>query len=489
MSALLLSVVLCGGSGTRLWPLSRETYPKQFLALTDEITMLQHTVVRLKDLAGRIPQAPKPLLVCNEQHRFLAASQLLQIGLEQCPILLEPAGRNTAPALTLAALQASVEHDDPVLLAMPADHMITESGAFHAAVERAYSAAIRGCMVTFGIVAVRPETGYGYIHYGQSDEDGLHAVQGFKEKPTAAQARCYLDAGDHLWNSGLFMVRASVWLRAIAACRPDILEACSAAMRSACRDVDFIRPVADAFLSCPSDSIDYAVMERLPIMPSLGIPALVVPLDAGWSDLGAWDALWDVHDKDERDNSLSGNVLQRHCDNSLLMSSSRLVVGVGLENMVVIETPDAVLVADKRQTQEVKQMVTLLAGSENGQTFTRSHRKVHRPWGWYDSLDRGERFQVKRIVVNPGASLSLQMHNHRAEHWVVVKGMAEVTRDEQCFFLNENESTYIPRGHKHRLKNPGKFPLEIIEIQSGDLLSEDDIVRFDDAYGRVIRGR
>lgn len=482
-SNLLLPVVLCGGSGTRLWPLSRETYPKQFLALAGSRTMLQDTALRLQGLS-QIALAKAPILVCNAEHRFLAASQLVEAGINGASIVLEPVGRNTAPALTLAALQAQAEGGDPVLLAMPADHVMANLPAFHSAIEQAFAFATGGAMVTFGIVADKPETGYGYIQCGESlHGGGAFQIASFAEKPDVARAQSYLDAGNYLWNSGLFMVRTSVWLKAIESCRPDIFAACSAAMAGAQKDVDFIRPSTQIFSTCPADSIDYAVMERLPTRPELDIPACVVPLQAGWSDLGAWDALWQVREQDAHGNAHLGDTIQHGCTNSLLLSSSRLVAGVGLDNIVVVETADAILVADRRQTQDVKQIVGKLR--EAGHTLTQTHRKIHRPWGWYDSIDSGERFQVKRIVVNPGASLSLQMHHHRAEHWIVVQGTAEVTNGEKTFLLGENESTYIPLGHVHRLTNPGKVPLEIIEVQSGSYLGEDDIVRFEDNYGRV----
>lgn len=481
---ILLPVVLCGGAGTRLWPLSRETYPKQFLPLAGDRTMLQDTALRLQRLE-HIEVANAPVLVCNAEHRFLAANQLMEAGVRGARILLEPAGRNTAPALTLAALQAREESGDPVLLAMPADHVIADLQAFQQAVAKAYAKACDGAMVTFGIVADKPETGYGYIECAGETPDGLaRHIASFAEKPNAERAQAYVDAGNYLWNSGLFMVRTSVWLKAIQSFRPDIHAACTEAMASATKDVDFIRPSADAFCACPSDSIDYAVMERLPSRGDLGIPCCVVPLQAGWSDLGAWDALWQVRQRDPDGNAFVGDTIQHGCSNSLLLSSSRLVAGVGLDNIVVVETADAVLVADKRQTQDVKQIVGMLR--EAGHTLAQTHRKIHRPWGWYDSIDSGERFQVKRIVVNPGARLSLQMHHHRAEHWIVVRGTAEVTNGERTFLLGENESTYIPLGHIHRLSNPGKVPLEIIEVQSGIYLGEDDIVRFEDKYGRTI---
>ncbi|MDD2711785.1 MAG: mannose-1-phosphate guanylyltransferase/mannose-6-phosphate isomerase [Simplicispira sp.] len=483
MTHTLVPVILCGGSGTRLWPLSRETYPKQFLALAGAHTMLQDTALRLQGLPGSVGLDPAPIVVCNAEHRFLAAGQLAAVGVAGARILLEPAGRNTAPALTLAALQACEGGADPILLAMPADHVITDRPALHAAVVQAHAVASQGAMVTFGIVADRPETGYGYIQRGAAHQHGSYRIASFAEKPDAATAQRYLDAGEYLWNSGLFMVRASVWLHALGQCRPDILQACEQAMQQAVRDLDFVRPDATAFTACPSDSIDYAVMEHLPVRPDLGIPACVLPLQAGWSDLGAWDALWDVSARDAGNNATVGDTVLHGCADSLVLASSRLVAGVGLHNIVVIETPDAVLVADKSQTQSVKHIVAHLKAQ--GHQLANNHRKVHRPWGWYDSIDSGERFQVKRIVVNPGASLSQQMHHHRAEHWVVVKGTAEVTNGERTFLLGENESTFIPLGHVHRLANPGKVPLEIIEVQSGSYLGEDDIVRFEDTYGRA----
>ena len=479
----LVPVILCGGSGTRLWPLSRETYPNQFLALAGEHTMLQDTALRLHGLPDSVALDASPIVVCNAEHRFLAAGQLAGVGIAHARIVLEPTGRNTAPALTLAALQACEGGADPILLAMPADHVITDRPALHAAVVQAHAVASQGAMVTFGIVADRPETGYGYIQRGAAHLHGSDRIASFAEKPDATTAQRYLDSGEYLWNSGLFMVRASVWLKALASCRPDILQACQQAMQQAVRDLDFIRPDAASFAACPSDSIDYAVMERLPVRADLGIPACVLPLQAGWSDLGAWDALWDVSARDANNNATMGDAVLHDCTDSLLMANSRLVAGVGLHNIVVIETPDAVLVADKSQTQSVKHIVAQLKAQ--GHALANTHRKIHRPWGWYDSIDGGERFQVKRIVVNPGASLSLQMHHHRAEHWVVVKGTAEVTNGERTFLLGENESTFIPLGHIHRLSNPGKLPLEIIEVQSGSYLGEDDIVRFEDTYGRA----
>lgn len=476
----LTPVIMCGGSGTRLWPLSREHYPKQFLSLDDSgQSMLQNTALRLNGLQASIVQSG-PILVCNAEHRFLAAQQLQEQSIKNAKLVLEPEGRNTAPALTLAALAAE---PDAVLLAMPADHVMTRPAQLHKAVEIAWTLAQEGAMVTFGIVANRPETGYGYIQKGQEEASGAFSIASFAEKPSQAIAEQYVSSGQYLWNSGLFMVRADQWLKAMAALQPAMLKACQQAMTQSDRDMDFTRPNAELFAACPADSIDYAVMEKLPVRPELGVPARVVPLDAGWSDLGAWDALWDVLPRDPQGNAGNGETLAIDTRDSLLFSENRLIAAVGLDNVVVVETADAVLVADKRRTQDVKKIVAELKAQNR--SIASSHRKVHRPWGWYDSIDSGSRFQVKRIVVNPGARLSLQMHHHRAEHWIVVKGTAEVTNGEETFLLGENESTFIPLGHVHRLANPGKVPLEIIEVQSGSYLGEDDIVRFEDTYGRA----
>lgn len=481
---MLLPVILCGGSGTRLWPLSRESHPKQFLALTGGQTMLQQTAKRLEGLSSAIPQAPAPVLVCNELHRFLAAGQLIEAGIAHATVLLEPVARNTAPALTLAALHASVNGGDPVMLAMPADHMMTDLPAFHQAVQAGYAEACQGRVVTFGVVPQHAETGYGYIQGRPAQGQTVWEVKGFTEKPSFAVAQQYLDAGNYLWNSGIFMLRASTWLAALRHASPAILEACQLAMLSARHDMDFVRPDASAFNECPSDSIDYAVMERLPVHPEWGISACVVPLQAGWSDVGAWDTLWQVSQRDPHGNAVVGDTVLHHgCSDSLFLTSGRLVVGAGLHDLIVVETPDAILVADKRCAQDVKQVVARVA--QSGHVLAHQHRKVHRPWGWYDRVDGGERFQVKRIVVNPGASLSLQMHRHRAEHWVVVQGTAEVINGEETYLLGPNQSTYIPVGRAHRLTNPGNGPLEIIEVQSGDYLGEDDIVRLEDVYGRL----
>ncbi len=476
---ILLPVILSGGSGTRLWPLSREKHPKQLLPLVGEEALLQATVRRLDGL----PDVAAPLLVCNEEHRFIVAEQVRQLGREGT-VLLEPMGRNTAPALTLAALLASYEGDDPVMVVMPADHVILDEDVFRQAVATAAALAERGRVVTFGIVPDCPETGYGYIRVGEplDDHSGARELAGFVEKPDLETAQRYLDAGDHLWNSGIFVLRASVWKSAIGLCRPDILSACATALALPKADGDFVRLDEAAFAACPADSIDYAVMERIAKgMPGLP-PAAVIPLAAGWSDVGAWSSLWQVLPKDEAGNASRGDVMLHDTRDTLAISESRLVACVGVSDLVVVETPDAVLVAHKERSQDVKKIAERLKLDERIELS--QHRKVHRPWGWYDGVDAGDRFQVKRIIVKPGASLSLQMHHHLAEHWVVVRGTAKVTRGDEVLLLTENQSTYIPLGVKHRLENPGKLPLELIEIQSGPYLGEDDITRFEDPYGR-----
>jgi mannose-1-phosphate guanylyltransferase/mannose-6-phosphate isomerase len=476
---MLQPVILSGGSGTRLWPLSREQYPKQLLPLLGSESLLQATVRRLDGLPG----LADPLLICNEDHRFVVAEQVRRLG-RTGSILLEPVGRNTAPAMTLAALRASRGSADPVLVVMPADHVILDGERFLAAVASAAHLAEAGMAVTFGITPDRPETGYGYIQQGPAltAEAGAHALARFVEKPDRQTAQTYLDTGGYLWNSGLFVMKASTWLTAIGHCRPDILAACRAALAVTAGDGDFVRIDQAAFAACPADSIDYAVMERL-TAGDAGLPAAaVIPLDAGWSDVGAWDSLWDVLPKDDAGNACRGDVMLQDTAGTLAFAESRLVACVGVRDLVVVETPDAVLVAHKDKTQAVKLIAERL--KTGGRSEAQSHRKVHRPWGWYDGIDAGERFQVKRIVVKPGASLSLQMHHHRAEHWVVVRGTARVTRGEETFLLAENQSTYIPIGTTHRLENPGRLPLEMVEVQSGAYLGEDDIVRFDDHYGR-----
>ncbi len=476
----LQPVILCGGAGTRLWPLSREQYPKQLLALAGDDTLLQATARRVdKSLAAAGQKVLAPIVVANEDYRFLTAEQLRQAGVVPAAIVLEPVGRNTAPALTLGALVALQAGDDPVLVVMPADHIISGVEAFRAAVTHGASHAENGKVVTFGIRPTHPETGYGYIRAGKAlpGQDGSREISAFTEKPDSTTAKRYIASGEHLWNSGIFMMRASLWLKQLTEQRPEMVQACRAAFAARTPDKDFLRIGKEAFAGCPSDSIDYAVMEKLPA--GLGV---VIPLEAGWSDVGAWDTLWQVGSKDSAGNVLQGDVVAASTRDTLAISQSRLVALVGLSDVVVVETPDAVLVAHKSRLQELKDVVARL--KRDGRTEVGTHRKIHRPWGYYDSIDAGNRFQVKRIVVNPGAALSLQMHHHRAEHWVVVRGTARVTRGEETFLVSENESTYIPIGTRHRLENPGKVPLEMIEVQSGAYLGEDDIVRFEDAYGR-----
>ena len=465
--AQLQPVLLSGGSGTRLWPLSREAYPKQFLPLAGDDTMVQATWRRVEALADLAP-----IVVANEEHRFLVAEQLRQVGAPVPAILLEPVGRNTAPAIAAAALQAMAGGADPLLLVLPSDHVVRDVAGFQRAVREASSAAEAGALVTFGVVPDAPETGFGYIQAEAGD--GLRQVLRFVEKPDAATARSYLDAGGYYWNSGMFLFRASRYLEELARFRPDIVDAVRAAHAAARHDGDFVRLDKDAFSACPSDSIDYAVMEKT-------ADAKVLPVDIGWNDVGSWSALWDVAERDADGNAHHGDVIAVDSRNSYAYAQ-RLVALVGVDDIVVVETDDAVLVARKDKVQEVKQVVARLKQEQRSQAVL--HREVHRPWGSYDSVDNGGRHQVKRIKVKPGAALSLQMHHHRAEHWIVVSGTAKVTRGDETLLLSENESTYIPLGVKHRLENPGKVPLELIEVQSGSYLGEDDIVRFEDVYGR-----
>jgi len=467
---MLTPVLLSGGVGSRLWPVSRETHPKQFLPLAGEITMLQETLQRTAPL-----KASAPLVVCNEEHRFMVAEQLRQIALQAGALILEPEGRNTAPAVALAALRAVSTDAESVLLVLPADHLIKDIDAFVAAVARALPMAEKGRLMTFGVVPTAPETGYGYIKCGAPLADNLYELERFVEKPDAATARGYLESGGYLWNSGMFLLRAQSYLDELAKRAPEILSCCQRAMESATVDLYFVRPDPDSFRQCPSDSIDYAVMEKTDI-------GGVVSLDCGWSDVGAWSALWEVAERDAQGNVCRGDVIVDNCRGSYFRSDSRLVAATGVENIVVVETADAILVADRDKVQDVKRIVTML--KQLGRDEASLHRRVYRPWGSYESLVTSERFQVKRIVVNPKQRLSLQMHHHRAEHWIVVKGTAEVTCEDKVFMLGEDESTYIPLGHKHRLANPGHIPLEIIEVQSGAYLGEDDIVRFEDVYGR-----
>jgi mannose-1-phosphate guanylyltransferase / mannose-6-phosphate isomerase len=469
---MIVPVILSGGSGTRLWPLSRELYPKQLLPLCGERTMLQETLLRLEGAEG----VAAPIIVCNEEHRFLVAEQLRHINVSPAAILLEPAGRNTAPAVALAAvaaLQDRAQGDDPVLLVLPADHVIRNPEAFRAALSIGRRLALEDKLVTFGIVPDRAETGYGYIR--SVARDGAAAVDQFVEKPNIALAQEYVSSGEYYWNSGMFMFRATRYIEELRTHRPEIVTQAVAAMTGATKDLDFVRVDRQAFEACPSDSIDYAVMENTAY-------AWVVPLDAGWSDVGSWASLHDSCDADADGNVAIGDVLLEDTTNCYLYAGSRLVTAIGLEDCVVVETKDALLVAPRSRVQDVKKLVERLKAE--GRYETSLHREVFRPWGSYDSVDTGDRFQVKRITVNPGAKLSLQMHHHRAEHWIVVQGTANVTCGDKTFLLGENQSTYIPMGTMHRLENPGKVPLHLIEVQSGAYLGEDDIVRVEDTYGR-----
>ena len=460
-------VILSGGSGTRLWPLSREAYPKQFLPLAGELTMLQATWKRVAPIAAR-----GPLVIANEEHRFVAAEQLQQVGAEPAAIILEPIGRNTAPAIAVAALEATRDGADALLLVLPSDHVITNETAFRSAVQAAAGAAGAGKLVTFGIVPTGPETGYGYIK--AADGQGLRAVERFVEKPDLDTATGYVSSGQYYWNSGMFLFKASRYLQELERFQPAMLAGSRQAWQQARRDADFTRLDKDAFTAVPSDSIDYAVMEKT-------ADAVVIPLDAGWNDVGSWTALRDVSQQDGDGNAHQGDVIAIDCRNTYAYGQ-RLVAMVGLDDVIVVETDDAVLVGKADRMQEVKTVVAQLKAE--GRSEATWHRKVYRPWGAYDSIDNGERFQVKRITVKPGGTLSLQMHHHRAEHWIVVSGTAEVTRGDEVILLSENQSTYIPLGVTHRLRNPGKLPLELIEVQSGSYLGEDDIVRFEDTYGR-----
>lgn len=463
-------VVMAGGSGTRLWPLSRAMYPKQFLSLAADKTMLQATLGRCTGLT-----TSPPVVICNEDHRFIVAEQLRTDKIT-ANIILEPMGKNTAPAIALAALYAMKAEQDPVLLVLAADHVIQQKNVFQQQVKKAALLAEKGYLVTFGIVADKPETGYGYIQRGENIEghEG-YRVKGFVEKPNQAKATEYLQSGEYYWNSGMFMFRASSYINELKKYRPDILAACELAMGNTHKDMDFVRVDKAEFQQCASESIDYAVMEKTS-------NSVVVPLDAGWSDVGSWSSLWEVSQKDENHNTTKGDVLLHDTHNSFVLSTSKLVATVGLNNIVVVETKDAVLVADKDKVQEVKKIVDQLKSAERPEY--QLHREVYRPWGNYDSIDNGTRYQVKRITVKPGAKLSVQMHHHRAEHWIVVSGTAKVLNGNEEKLLTENESIYIPVGAVHYLENPGKIPLELIEVQSGSYLGEDDIVRFEDMYGR-----
>ena len=488
-SSQVFPAILCGGSGTRLWPLSRSGFPKQFLVLSGDgsnQSLFQQAISRITSVADNHIGLGKTLIVTNEEHRFLALDQLRELKDVQATLLLEPTGKNTAPALTLAALYAQdsgENQEDPILVVTPADQTITNPAAFTKALQSAIAVAKEGAIAILGITPTSPQTGYGYIKVEGDAINNAYTVERFVEKPSEATAKQYLEEGGYFWNGGMFVLKASVWLSALKEFCPDIFGATETAWVA--RTIDqsdqatFVRPDKAIFNTIPSESIDYAVIEKC---PGSKYPIKMVELDAGWNDLGAWDAVWQVGKQDEQGNVTTGDTLITNSKNSLVHASTRLVSAVGVENLIIVETADAVLVADRKNSQDVKHIVNLLESQKREEKNL--HRKVSRPWGWYDSVDEGERFKVKRIQVKPGASLSLQMHHHRAEHWIVVKGVAEITNGDQVIMLTENQSTYIPQDQTHRLANPGKTPLEIIEVQSGSYLGEDDIVRFEDTYGR-----
>lgn len=464
-------VVLAGGSGSRLWPKSRVALPKQFLSLTSEQSMLQETLARLDGT-----EAQSPIVICNDAHRFLVADQLLQADCQHGGIILEPVGRNTAPAIALAAMHAIKTDPEAVLLVLAADHLIQSTSAFHSAIQKAETLALQGKLVTFGIVPDQAHTGYGYIKSGAALGEGF-SVSEFVEKPDLSTATQYVNSGDYYWNSGMFMFQAKTYLSELAKYAPDILSVCERAIATGTPDLEFIRVDADVFSQSPDDSIDYAVMEHTQL-------AAMVALDAGWSDVGSWSSLWETAESKDKDgNVLVGDVMVTDTSNTYVNAEERLVATVGLDDVVIVETKDAVLVANKSKVQDIKTIVNQLKAEKRPEF--EFHREVYRPWGKYDSIDNGERFQVKRITVNPGEKLSVQMHHHRAEHWIVVSGTANVTIDESVTMLTENQSIYIPIGSVHALENPGKIPLELIEVQSGSYLGEDDIVRFSDRYGRA----
>jgi mannose-1-phosphate guanylyltransferase/mannose-6-phosphate isomerase len=479
-------VILCGGSGTRLWPLSRIGFPKQFLCLTGNESLFQQAAQRLAALGNDSIQVAAPVIVSGEDHRFLVSEQLREVGIALGSALLEPKGRNTAPALTLAALAAVQNGQDPVLVVTPADQTIANPAAFTAAVQQAIDQAEHDNIVILGVTPDKPETGYGYIKLASHCEERSAAaiqsltVEAFVEKPNQTTAEGYLQQGGYYWNAGMFVLKASVWLAAVNQFAPAILQATRSAWEARKTDGSFVRPGKTEFEAIPSESVDYAVMERC---PGSAFPIQMVPLDSGWNDLGAWDAVWQVQPKDAHGNAHVGDVLHTDSHNTLVHASSRLVALVGVSDMVVVETADSVLVVSKSRSQDVKHIVNQLTAQKREEQIL--HRKVHRPWGWYDSIDEGGRFKVKRIQVKSKASLSLQKHHHRAEHWIVVTGTAEITNGDKVLTLTENQSTYIPLGVVHRLVNPGSIPLEIIEVQSGSYLGEDDIVRFEDTYGRA----
>ena len=502
MTRIIHPVILSGGSGTRLWPLSRAALPKQLLALVSDQTMLQDTLSRLADMT----EMAQPLVICNAEHRFMIAEQMRQIGIEPEAIVLEPVGRNTAPAIAIAAMMLARDNPDALMLVLPADHLIRDVASFHAAIRRAADSAQSGQLTAFGIVARTPETGYGYIRKGAALDlapsnmadtydsarasarsgsesfrastptaEGVYQIAAFVEKPDLKTAQDYVASGEYLWNSGMFLFRAGDYLAELQQFQPDILEASRRALEAAKHDLDFVRLDPAAFESCPSESVDYAVMEHTR-------RAAVVPADIGWDDIGAWSALWEVGDKDETGNVVRGDVMLEAAANNFVRAESRMVAALGVSGLVIVETADVVLVADKSQVQNVKKLVDRLKAEKRCEHLT--HTQVFRPWGWYEGIDEGDRFQVKRIMVKPGEKLSLQMHHHRAEHWIVVSGTARVTRGDQVELLTENQSSYIPLGTTHRLENPGKIDLHMIEVQSGAYLGEDDIVRFEDVYQR-----
>ncbi|MHB1246813.1 MAG: mannose-1-phosphate guanylyltransferase/mannose-6-phosphate isomerase [Sulfuriferula sp.] len=466
-------VILSGGSGTRLWPLSRAALPKQLLPLVSDRTMLQETVLRLSGIAD----VTSPTLVCNQEHRFMVAEQMRAIDVAPEAIFLEPVGRNTAPAAAVAALALMAQDAEALMLLLPADHLIGDVHAFERAVAQAAAIAQSGQLVTFGIVPLAPETGYGYIQRGikLGEMDNVFAVERFVEKPSREIAQGYLESGDYFWNSGMFLFKAAAFIEELRKHHPGILAASQAALDHCQRDLDFVRLDTAAFTACPSESIDYAVMERTK-------NAVVVPADIAWSDIGSWSALWEVGEKDHAGNVLRGDIYSDDASNNLIRAESRMVVAIGVSDLVIVETSDAIMVAHKDCVQDVKKAVEYL--KQNNRSEHLNHTRVFRPWGWYEGIDAGDRFQVKRIMVKPGEKLSLQMHHHRAEHWIVVSGTARVTRNDEVLLLTENQSTYIPLGSTHRLENAGKIPLHMIEVQSGAYLGEDDIVRFEDIYQR-----
>jgi mannose-1-phosphate guanylyltransferase / mannose-6-phosphate isomerase len=479
----LSPVILAGGGGTRLWPLSREYYPKQFLKLFDENTLLQNTLLRLDGLNTSV-EVSDPVIICNEAHRFLVAEQSAQISRNTSNIILEPAGRNTAPALTVASLHQNEMQEDAVIIMMPADHIIGNVELFHQAIKAGVEMAQDDYLVTFGIKPTAAETGYGYIHIADEiqiiNNQTIHTISGFTEKPDKPLAEEYLSSGDYLWNSGIFMMKASIWLEKIRLLQEPIYDACLEAINNGNTDGLFFRLDEESFLKCPNDSIDYAVMEKL--AQNNDKKLAVIPVDVGWSDVGVWSSVWEINEKDENNNYTEGDVIVEQSKNCFIKSERGLVVTIGCQDLVIVDSDDAIMIADKNKTQDVKKIVDQLKVDKRSESLL--HRKVYRPWGNYDSVDTGENFQVKRLTINPGKKLSLQLHHKRAEHWVVVRGVATVTKGEEQFLLHENESTYIPVGMKHRLENASDKILEIIEVQSGSYLGEDDIVRFDDDFGR-----